>query len=87
VLGDDPRLIDVRPIGAFARRLAALPALARVVVAGGGAGGVELAFALRNRAGAPAAVTLVAGGAACCPALPPRCSAGSPLRWRGRGSR
>lgn len=54
LLGDDPRLIDVRPIDAFAERIAAMPARApaRVVVAGGGAGGVELAFALRNRAGA-----------------------------------
>ncbi len=54
LLGDDPRLIDVRPIDAFAARIAAMPAPApaRVVVAGGGAGGVELAFALRNRAGA-----------------------------------
>lgn len=52
LLGDDPRLIDVRPIGAFVDRLAALGPLARIVVMGGGAGGVELAFALRNRAGA-----------------------------------
>lgn len=52
LLGDDPRLLDVRPIDAFAERIAAMPAPARVVVAGGGAGGVELAFALRNRAGA-----------------------------------
>ncbi|MDZ4138292.1 MAG: hypothetical protein U1D66_05365, partial [Erythrobacter sp.] len=40
LLGDDPRLIDVRPIGGFVDRLAALPALTHVVVAGGGAGGV-----------------------------------------------
>ena len=52
LLGDDPRLLDVRPITAFAERIAAMPAPARVVVAGGGAGGVELAFALRNLAGA-----------------------------------
>lgn len=71
VLGDDPRLIDVRPIGAFARRLEALPALPRVVVAGGGAGGVELAFALRNRAGAPANVTLVAGERGVLPGFAP----------------
>ena len=66
VLGDDPRLIDVRPIGGFVNRLAALPALARVVVAGGGAGGVELAFALANRAGAPANVALVTGQGGSC---------------------
>ncbi|WDA41592.1 FAD-dependent oxidoreductase [Erythrobacter sp. BLCC-B19] len=53
VLGDDPRLIDVRPIGAFVDQVAARRAgLARVVVVGGGAAGVELAFALRNLAGA-----------------------------------
>lgn len=57
ILGEDPRLLDVRPIDAFVERLAHLraihpEALARIVVAGGGAGGVELAFALRNMAGA-----------------------------------
>lgn len=63
LLGSDPRLLDVRPIGAFVDRLAAMPPLARAVVAGGGAGGVELAFALRNRAVATPrpAVTLVTG--------------------------
>ena len=63
VLGDDPRLIDVRPIGAFVDRLAAMPAPRRVVVAGGGAGGVELAFGLRNLAWADARpeVVLAAG--------------------------
>ncbi|PLK23647.1 hypothetical protein C0V72_08380 [Porphyrobacter sp. TH134] len=63
LLGDDPRLTDVRPIGAFADRLATCPVPARVVVAGGGAGGVELAFAMRNLARAVAApqVTLAAG--------------------------
>lgn len=52
LLGNDPRMLDVRPIEGFVERIAAMPAPARVVVAGGGAGGVELAFALRNRAGA-----------------------------------
>lgn len=63
LLGDDPRLIDVRPIGRFVDRLAAMPAPHRVVVAGGGAGGVELAFGLRNLAWADARpdVTLAAG--------------------------
>jgi NADH dehydrogenase FAD-containing subunit len=67
LLGTDPRLIDVRPIDAFARHLAALRAarrrLGHVVIAGGGAGGVELAFAMRNLAGAAQrpAVTLATG--------------------------
>lgn len=56
LLGKDPRIVDVRPIGAFVERLAGLRAsrqgLPRVVIAGGGAGGVELAFGLRNLAGA-----------------------------------
>ncbi len=46
--GDDPRLIDVRPIDQFVERLAGLPGFERIAVIGGGAGGVELAFALRN---------------------------------------
>jgi NADH dehydrogenase FAD-containing subunit len=71
LLGDDPRVIDVRPIGGFVDRLAALPALTRVVVAGGGAGGVELAFALRNRAGAPAEVMLAAGEGGVLPGFAP----------------
>lgn len=63
VLGDDPRVLDVRPIEGFVERIAALPAPARVVVAGGGAGGVDLAFGLRNLAGAPTRpeVALVTG--------------------------
>jgi NADH dehydrogenase FAD-containing subunit len=74
VLGDDPRLLDVRPIAAFTECLAALrasrPGWGRVVVAGGGAGGVELAFALRNLAGADPRpeVTLVTGAAGLLPA-------------------
>ncbi|NBB25577.1 FAD-dependent oxidoreductase [Porphyrobacter sp. SLTP] len=73
LLGDDPRLIDVRPIGAFVDRLAALGPLTRIVVVGGGAGGVELAFALRNRAGVslPPEVTLAAGRAGLLPGFAP----------------
>jgi NADH dehydrogenase FAD-containing subunit len=73
LLGEDPRLIEVRPIGALVERLAALRTarrgLARVVVAGGGAGGVELAFGLRNLAGADPRpeVTLVTGAGGLLP--------------------
>jgi NADH dehydrogenase FAD-containing subunit len=63
LLGDDPRLIDIRPIETFIANMANRAAPRRVVVAGGGAGGVELAFGLRNLAWAEARpeVTLVAG--------------------------
>jgi NADH dehydrogenase FAD-containing subunit len=73
LLGDDPRLIEVRPIGVLVERLAALRAsgrgLARVVVAGGGAGGVELAFGLRNLADAAPRpeVTLATGSGGLLP--------------------
>ncbi|SHN51460.1 FAD-dependent oxidoreductase [Erythrobacter sanguineus] len=69
VLGDDPRLIDIRPIDAFVARIAARPAPRRVVVAGGGAGGVELAFGLRNLASAEARpeVVLATGAAGLLP--------------------
>ena len=61
--GDDPRVTHARPIDALVDQLSTLPATARIVVAGGGAGGVELAFALRNRARRHSAstVTLVTG--------------------------
>lgn len=65
LLGNDPRLLDVRPIEGFVERIAAMPAPARVVVVGGGAGGVELAFALRNLVGAdPRPEVALATGAA-----------------------
>lgn len=73
LLGDDPRIVEVRPIGAFVERLAGLRAsrqvLSRVVIAGGGAGGVELAFGLRNLAGATPRpeVTLVTGAGGLLP--------------------
>ncbi|MEM6857462.1 MAG: FAD-dependent oxidoreductase [Pseudomonadota bacterium] len=56
ILGDDPRLIDVRPIDTFVDRIGAELAQRagrplRIAVIGGGAGGFELAFALRNAVG------------------------------------
>jgi len=77
LLGDDPRLVEVRPIGAFVERLAALRAagrdLSRILVAGGGAGGVEIAFGLRNLAGASPrpAVTLATGKGGLLPGFAP----------------
>jgi NADH dehydrogenase FAD-containing subunit len=73
LLGPDPRLLEVRPIDAFVDRLAALRAnrrgLWRVVVVGGGAGGVELAFGLRNLAGSEPRpeVTLASGAGGLLP--------------------
>lgn len=67
LLGADPRLVEVRPISGLVERLGTLCAAgggpARVVIAGGGAGGVELAFGVRNLAGSEARpeVTLAAG--------------------------
>ncbi len=68
VLGDDPRLIDIRPIGRFVEHLrewraTQADAPARIAVIGGGAGGVELAFALHNfsRASGYPGVTFVTG--------------------------
>lgn len=56
VLGPDPRLLDIRPIDLFitqwrARAAESSRATGQIAVIGGGAGGVELAFALRNAAG------------------------------------
>lgn len=62
VLDEDPRVIDIRPIDEFVVRLETQLHAARIAVVGGGAGGVELAFALRNRAKSPPdAVALVTG--------------------------
>jgi NADH dehydrogenase FAD-containing subunit len=76
VLGDDARLLDIRPIGRFVESLDALRSLtfgkpAHVAVIGGGAGGAELAFALRNYAGAAHQpdVSFVTGAAGLLPEL------------------
>ncbi|GMM93240.1 FAD-dependent oxidoreductase [Qipengyuania sp. MTN3-11] len=64
VLGSDPRLLDIRPINRFVERWNELrthgPFPRRIAVIGGGAGGVELAFGLRNSVHAPE-VELIAG--------------------------
>ncbi|WP_417322713.1 FAD-dependent oxidoreductase [Erythrobacter aureus] len=69
VLGEDPRLLDVRPIASFISRLSEKCEGAgsepnHIAVIGGGAGGVELAFAVRCRfEDRGTRVTLVAGEA------------------------
>lgn len=75
-LGDDKRLIEVRPIEKFVESMEAwrrtVPAgPIRAAVIGGGAGGVELAFAMRNLAGVSHKphVTLVTGRAGLLPAM------------------
>lgn len=70
VLGDDPRILDIRPIDGFVDQFDAYPAARRIAIVGGGAGGVELAFALRNRAASRSdQIVLVAGGAGLLPDL------------------
>lgn len=49
ILGADKRLVEVRPIENFAHVIKNESGADPVAVIGGGAGGVELAFALRNR--------------------------------------
>ena len=63
ILGTDKRLLDIRPIDRFVERLEGHRDAERIAIVGGGAGGVEIAFALANRAGVQRApqVTLVAG--------------------------
>jgi len=78
LIGSDPRLIEVRPIDAFVAHMADLRAsgraLARIVVAGGGAGGVEIAFGLRNmvQAAPQPEVALVTGAGGLLPGFSDR---------------
>ena len=71
LLGKAPNLLDVRPIDRFVERLERHPGACRIAVVGGGAGGVEIAFALNNRAGMKGAVqvTLVTGAGGLLPDL------------------
>ncbi|MEE4288544.1 MAG: FAD-dependent oxidoreductase, partial [Erythrobacter sp.] len=74
VLGEDPRILDVRPIARFVETIAERSlAGRRIAVVGGGAGGVELAFALRNarKADPCPEVTLVTGQRGLLPDLSP----------------
>jgi NADH dehydrogenase FAD-containing subunit len=75
-LGEDPRLLEIRPIERFVERFdhwrhGQGDGKARAAVVGGGAGGVELAFAMRNGAGLERRpeVTLVTGAAGLLPAM------------------
>lgn len=61
VLGEDPRLLDIRPIDRFVDQLKTRCAARRIAVVGGGAGGVELAFGLKNRSCLQPEVILVTG--------------------------
>lgn len=79
VLGDDPRILDVRPMDRFAARLdqwraANRSGARRIAVIGGGAGGVELAFACTSMAGRDGqnGVVLVTGRSGLLPGFAPR---------------
>lgn len=79
LLGDDLRLMDVRPMDGFVTQLdrwraARLSTARRIAVIGGGAAGVELAFACANMAGAhrPCEVVLVTGAAGLLPGFAAR---------------
>ncbi|WP_394728596.1 FAD-dependent oxidoreductase [Altererythrobacter sp. GH1-8] len=76
VLGTSDKLLDVRPIAAFIERWHEIAAQVNgkplnVAVIGGGAGGAELAFAIRNAKGMMPApqVALIAGSAGLLPDL------------------
>lgn len=79
LLGDDPRVIDVRPMDDFVARLEAWRSAdrggaRRIAVVGGGAGGVELAFACANMAELDGSceVVLVTGRRGLLPGFAPR---------------
>jgi NADH dehydrogenase FAD-containing subunit len=82
MLGDDPRLCEVRPMDGFVAQLGAWRSAnrqgaQRIAVIGGGAGGVELALACANMAGleAPCEVVLVTGRAGLLPGFGARLKA------------
>ena len=65
------RFLDIRPIDRFVERLRDYDNARRIAVIGGGAGGVELAFALINRRSSRARpeVTLITGSDGLLPAM------------------
>ena len=73
VLGEDPRVLDVRPIDRFVQTLSGRDEARDIVIVGGGAGGVELAFALRNRktVGREAPVAMITGREGLLPGFAP----------------
>ena len=73
VLGDDPRLLDIRPIERFVEEIESVGPTSRIAVLGGGAGGVELALALRNRRGVDpkSEVILITGSPGLLPIFSP----------------
>ena len=71
ILGKAPKLLEIRPIDRFVEKLDDHSAAQRIAVVGGGAGGVEIAFALNNRAKGTSApcITLVTGADGLLPSL------------------
>lgn len=77
--GFQEHAVPAKPLGQFADRWEALvadpPAAPKVVILGGGVGGVELALAAKHRLGPQASVTVVEAGTEILSILPPRTKA------------
>ncbi|MDJ0993510.1 MAG: selenide, water dikinase SelD [Dinoroseobacter sp.] len=74
--GFENHAVPAKPLGQFADRwealVAAPPPAPKIVVLGGGVGGVELALAAKHRLGSQASVSVVEAGPEVLPVLPPR---------------